>query len=101
MLPDFGRELHGSLRLTISERDAVWLLRTLGEIEQAEACETAVTRMCAHIPACGGSKQAAAMLSLSGLGNAEALNREVISPGGAHGYSTFMGYYLLAAKAKA
>lgn len=40
-------------------------------------------------------------MSLSGLGDARALNRDVIAPGGASGYSTFMGYYLLAAKAKA
>ena len=54
-----------------------------------------------HVPDCGSSKQAAALMCLAGLSDAELLNRQVIAPGGAEGYSTFMGYYLLAAKAEA
>lgn len=77
------------------------LLALLGEKAQAEEFLALSEKMKWHAPDCDGSKQAAALLSLAGLSDAETLNREVIAPGGAEGYSTFMGYYLLAAKAKA
>jgi hypothetical protein len=57
--------------------------------------------MYGYIPDCDGSKQAAALLALSGIGDAKNINDEIISVGGAHGYSTFFGYYILAAKALA
>lgn len=98
-----GAATHAGLQsiLILALEDAAFLLRVLGETEQAVACESGVRRLRTHVPPCGGSKQAAAMLSLSGLGSPEVLNREVIAPCGARGYSTFMGYYLLSAKAKA
>ena len=91
--------LQGILRMALL--DGADLLTVLGEREQADACRAMAERMKAHCPAFGTSKAAAAILSLSELEDAEKLNREVLTPGGAHGYSTFMGYYLLAAKAKA
>ena len=75
------------------------LLEILGENKTADICIAASQRMSGHIPNCAGSKQAASLLILSGLENAEKLNREVISPGGPMGYSTFFSYYILAAKA--
>ena len=54
-----------------------------------------------YIPDHKNSKQVAALLTLSGLADAKKMNDEVISRGGAHGYSTFFGYYILAAKAVA
>lgn len=77
------------------------LLSLLGEKEQAEDFLALSEKMKRHVPDCGGSKQAAALLSLTGLADARTLNREVIAPGGAEGYSTFMGYYLLSVKAEA
>ena len=77
------------------------LLTLLGEKEQAAGFLALAEKMKRHAPDCDGSKQAAALMSLAGLSDAEALNREIIAPGGAEGYSTFMGYYLLAAKARA
>lgn len=91
--------LQGIMRLALL--DGAFLLTVLGEKEQALACHKLAERMKKHCPACGQSKSAAAILSLAGLEDAGKLNTEVLSPGGAHGYSTFMGYYLLAAKAAA
>ena len=75
------------------------LLEILGENKTADKCIAASQRMSGHVPNCAGSKQAASLLILSGIGDAKKLNREVISPGGPEGYSTFFGYYILAAKA--
>lgn len=74
------------------------LLEILEEGNIADKCCAAAQRMLRHVPDCAGSKQAASLLVLSGLEDAISLNREVISTGGAMGYSTFFGYYILAAK---
>lgn len=66
----------------------------------AAKCKAAVERLKKNVPDPGNSKQAAALLSLSGLMPANKAN-EVLSAGGVHNYSTFFGYYMLQAKAKA
>lgn len=91
--------LQGLLKMALEA--GAFLLETLGEAGQAALCRETAARMNAVVPDCGGSKQAAAFLSLSGIGDAQKINAEVLSPGGAHGYSTFLGYYTLAAKALA
>ena len=91
--------LQGIVYLALTE--GAYLLDVLNDKENAAKCRAVAERMRRHIPDCSGSKQAAALLALSGLGDAETLNREVLVPGGAHSYSTFMGYYILAAKALA
>lgn len=47
------------------------------------------------------SKQAAALLVMAGLKDAEHVNEQVLKVGGAKGMSTFMGYYILTARAMA
>jgi len=47
------------------------------------------------------NKQSAALLVLAGMEEAKKVNTEVLSVGGAKGFSTFMGYYILQAKAMA
>ena len=91
--------LQGLLKMTLDA--GAELLGALGEDELAKLCITQAKKMYKYVPDCNGSKQAAALLSLSGIGDAEKINDELISVGGAHGYSTFFGYYILAAKAKA
>ena len=66
----------------------------------AAKCNAAVKLLKKQVPDPGNSKQAAALLSLSGLINADKAD-QVISARGVHNYSTFFGYYMLKAKARA
>lgn len=52
-------------------------------------------------PSSAGMKQGAALMVLAGLMDAEEANRDIISVNGANGFSTFYGYYMLKAMAKA
>lgn len=91
--------IHAMLKMTL-EKGAV-LLREIGEDKLADGCTAAAERMQRHIPNPCDSKQAAAMLVLSGLGDAKKLNEEIISVGGAEKFSTFFSYYLFSAMAMA
>ncbi len=82
------------------ERGAI-LLYELGETSLADECAIGAEKLTKHVPDPAGSKQAAAMLAISGIGDAEKINNEVISVGGAKNYSTFFSYYILSAKALA
>ncbi len=46
-------------------------------------------------------KQAAALMAIAGLMDAETASRDFLLPGGPKGFSTFYGYYMLEALAKA
>lgn len=89
--------IHAMLKMTLEKGATV--LREIGENRLADECVSAAERMLNHIPDPCGSKQAAAMLVLAGLGDAKKLNDEVISVDGAKKFSTFFSYYLLSAKA--
>ena len=77
------------------------LAEKIGGSELAGACREKAALLKTHIPDPCGSKQAASVLALSGIGDAKKLDKELISVNGAHGYSTFFAYYTLAAKAMA
>ena len=91
--------LHAMLKMTFDT--CVELLSVLGEDELAKACAEKSAEMAKYVPDPNGSKQAAAFLALAGLADPKEINEKHLAPGGAKGYSTFFGYYLLAAKAKA
>ncbi|GGH04246.1 alpha-L-rhamnosidase-related protein [Mucilaginibacter phyllosphaerae] len=90
--------LQGMLAMTLSA--GAELCTVLKEPATAKLCIDAVAHLKKNVPAAGGSKQAAAMLALSGLAS-PALANATISAGGVKNYSTFFGYYMLQAKAKA
>jgi alpha-L-rhamnosidase len=73
----------------------------MGDPETADICSKAIGKLRKHIPGMAGSKQAAALLSLSGLVAADKANNEVLAKNGVHKMSTFYGYYMLKARAKA
>lgn len=73
----------------------------LGDKPTADQSARALARLRRHTPEPGGSKQAAALLALGGLGDPAVLNREVLARDGGKGLSTFYGYYVLEARAKA
>lgn len=73
----------------------------LGNNLLADKCEKAIIKMREHVPSCNNLKQAAALMSLAGLMDAKKANRDVIAVDGAKDFSTFYGYYMLDAMAKA
>ncbi|MBR3686956.1 MAG: alpha-L-rhamnosidase [Clostridia bacterium] len=91
--------LQGILKIVLEK--SADLLRIFGETELADECAAKADLMKTHIPSPGTSKQAASMLALSRIVDAKEVNEKWLAPGGAHGYSTFFGYYLLVAKAMA
>jgi len=86
---------------------SIWSLSTaaklaviLGDKETERTAEEAVSRLKKYTPDMGQSKQAAALMSLTGLVPASEANK-VLSAGGAKNFSTFYGYYMLEGMAKA
>lgn len=77
------------------------LCTQLNDPVTAKKCLDAVSLLKHNIPKPLQSKQAAALLALSGLMPAKEANDEVIAVGGTKNFSTFFGYYMLQAKAKA
>uniref|UniRef100_UPI0032178695 alpha-L-rhamnosidase-related protein n=1 Tax=uncultured Draconibacterium sp. TaxID=1573823 RepID=UPI0032178695 len=79
----------------------VELSEILGDKETSQFCEATLEKLSKHVPDMAGSKQAAALLSLSGLVSPEEANSKVLAKDGVHDMSTFYGYYMLEAKAMA
>jgi hypothetical protein len=77
------------------------LSKVLGDNAAAATCAKAVADLKQYIPDANNSKQAAALMALSGLAPAEKMNKEIIAVNGVKNYSTFYGYYMLQAKAMA
>ena len=77
------------------------LCKILGEPQTAYLCTSCAAKLKKHVPEMAGSKQAAALLSLSGLLLPEKANSEMLAKDGVHKMSTFYGYYMLKARAKA
>jgi hypothetical protein len=90
--------LHGLLSLTLQA--GAYLADLLGDGDTAARCLESAEKMKKHRPATS-FKQAEALLVLGGIEDAVTADREVIAKGGAHGYSTFFSYYILAARAMA
>ncbi|WP_165041615.1 alpha-L-rhamnosidase C-terminal domain-containing protein [Dysgonomonas sp. ZJ709] len=94
--------IHGGLQALM-----VWSLSAgkdmcliLNEKETAKECEEAINKLKKHIPETNNSKQAAALLSIVDLITPTQGN-SVVTNNGVHDFSTFYGYYMLQAMAKA
>lgn len=77
------------------------VFRLLKEEKLAEKCEENLRRLEKYETDYQDSKQAAALLVLAGLKDAREVHERLLGKGGAKGMSTFMGYYILTAKAMA
>jgi len=77
------------------------LSRILDDNNSETICKKSLERLKKHIPAMTDSKQAAALLSLSNLVNAQKANNNILAKDGVRKMSTFYGYYMLNARAKA
>ncbi len=91
--------LHAMMIMTLDA--GAELCTILDEPAQAAKCKITATSLRLYVPDANNSKQAAALLALSGLVPAEKANTEVLSMGDCERFSTFYGYYMLQAKAKA
>ena len=77
------------------------IMKTYGEEDLAQKYTDVASRLRKHIPQGNTTKQAAALMALADLKDAKTVNKEVLSQGGVTGMSTFYGYYMLEAMAKA
>lgn len=72
----------------------------LGNTELSSKCADATGKLRKYLPDNFGNKQASALLALANIGNADALAKNILRDG-ADGFSTFYGFYMLEALAKA
>jgi alpha-L-rhamnosidase len=77
------------------------LSEILGDNETRLLCLQSKEKLKKHVPGTAGSKQAAALLAISGLVSPEEANLSVLAKDGAQRMSTFYGYYMLQARALA
>ncbi len=77
------------------------LCKILNEPGSEQKCAAAINRLKTYVPDPNNSKQAAALMTLAGLIPTGKADKEIISVEGAHHFSTFYGYYMLQAMAKA
>lgn len=73
----------------------------MNDIDLSERCAMAEKKLLSYKPDHNASKQAASLMAISGLMKPKKANKDVISVGGAENFSTFYGYYMLEAMAKA
>ena len=77
------------------------IARALKDAELEKKAETLAATVRIFVPDHAGNKQAAAIMNWAGLENPEKPNVDVLLRGGAEGFSTFYGYYMLEALARA
>lgn len=85
----------------LAARAAARIFRELGEDALCQQAERDCARLMAYPVDPDGFKQAAALAVLADLLEAKQTNKAQLCANGAEGFSTFMGYYILQAMAKA
>ncbi len=95
--------IHAGLQslMVLSFQAGIELCTVLDDQKTVELCHETLEKLKKHIPEMAGSKQAAALLAMSGLVPPEKANAEVLAKDGVHKMSTFYGYYMLKARALA
>lgn len=89
-----------AMMVTTFEKGAI-LCKILGEDSGAVKYRELAKKMQKYLPDHNNSKQAASLLSLAGMIDAQQANKEVINVGGAKNFGAFFGFYMLQAQAKA
>ena len=82
-------------------KDAIELCKILKQPESVKKCELGILHINKQIKPANNLKQAAALMAIAGTMDAQKACDDVVSVGGAKGFSTFYGYYMLEAQAKA
>ncbi|QNL50446.1 alpha-L-rhamnosidase [Olivibacter sp. SDN3] len=95
--------IHAGLQamMVLSLQTGVELSEILEDTATAAICKEAVAKLKQYTPNPNQSKQAAALMALADLMPAAQANKEVLGVDGAKDFSTFYGYYMLQAMAKA
>jgi hypothetical protein len=91
--------LQGLLVMTLDSGER--LMKELDDAPTAALCAAAAARGRKVVPAVNASKSGAALLSLAGMSDAKKTADDVLKVGGAKNVSTFYGFYVLQALAKA
>lgn len=71
-----------------------------GDTALSDKCTALAKKLRKHTPPTNGNKQAAALALLSDMAKNRKAERNAITEGKAHGFSTFYGYYMLEALGK-
>ena len=87
--------------LVLTLESGARLMTTLGDDPTAQVCTEAAARGRRIVPDPRGSKSGAALLALAGLRDAKEIAAQVLKVDGPKGVSTFYGYYVLQALARA
>jgi hypothetical protein len=87
--------------LVLTLESGARLATVLGDADTAALCTAAAERGRKVVPDANGSKSGAALLALAGLRDAKETANTILKAGGPTGLSTFYGYYVLQALAKA
>ncbi|MDR3296730.1 MAG: alpha-L-rhamnosidase [Prevotellaceae bacterium] len=87
--------------LTWAMRDAKELCTILKQPAALAQCDVTLNRLGKQTLPDNGLKQAAALMAIAGIVDAAEACNKVVSVDGAKGFSTFYGYYMLEAQAKA
>ncbi|WP_236689361.1 alpha-L-rhamnosidase-related protein [Dysgonomonas macrotermitis] len=82
-------------------KDAENLCYILNEPAYAKKAKDCTDKMSRYIKGHNNLKQAASLMAIAGIMDAKKACEEVVSVGGAKDFSTFYGYYMLQAQAKA
>jgi hypothetical protein len=82
-------------------KDAMELCKVLQQPEVGKKCAWGIEHINKLIKPANKLKQAAALMAVAGIMDAKTACDEVVSVDGAKGFSTFYGYYMLEALAKA
>ena len=95
--------VHAGLQalLTLAFNAGAELCSVLGETRAVAECCVALACLKKYTPAPTSAKQANALLALAGLTDPQETNQRSLAADPLHGLSTFYGYYVLQARAKA
>lgn len=85
----------------IAVQSSIRMFEILGEVDMVECCKKDLLLLKQYSTEHNGSKQAAALQALAGLEDVIKVNSDILSKEPSQGMSTFMGYYILLARAKA
>ncbi|MDP4119260.1 MAG: alpha-L-rhamnosidase, partial [Bacillota bacterium] len=84
-----------------SIKNAKEIFEIFGNTEVAKKCGDALAKLAKHTPSTGENKQAASLMALAGVIDLKETNEKLLSVNPYVGVSTFLGYYVLKARAAA